>query len=69
MSEQVLFLYFVLPTLVIIGMVGIWGNFSWRDKDAVMLPLSAQPGFFRFWFSITPRYLLGLRTGMEDVAL
>ena len=69
MSEQVLFFAFILPVLAIVGMLAIWGNWIWLGKDGFTLPSSAQPGFFRFWFSLAPRFLVGLHTGMEDITL
>lgn len=69
MSMQMLFFAVILPALAIVGMVAIWGNWIWLGKDGFTLPSAVQPGFFRFWFSVAPRYAIGLRTGMEETAL
>ncbi|MBI4120767.1 MAG: hypothetical protein HY457_00725 [Parcubacteria group bacterium] len=57
----------LMSVFILVAMVGIWNNWIWVRKDGNML--TDCPGFFRFWFIITPRYLLGMKTGMEDVTL
>jgi hypothetical protein len=68
-SEKVLMLGFVLPAMFAIGMLGIWNNWIWIGKGGYNLSQNQKPGFFRFWFSIAPRYLLGMKTGMENITL
>ena len=62
-------LVFVLVVVVVIGLIGIWNNWIWIGKDGFNLPYKLQPSFFRFWFSIVPRNILGLKTGMENITL
>lgn len=47
-------------TMVIVGMLAIWGNWIWIGKDGYSLPVRLTPGFFRFYLVIIPRFLLGL---------
>ncbi|MBI4118489.1 MAG: hypothetical protein HY455_03075 [Parcubacteria group bacterium] len=62
-GDQVVF-SLIMAMAVVVGMVSIWGYWIWIGKDGYML--IERPGFFRFWFVITPRYFLGMKTGMEN---
>ena len=59
----------VAVVAVVGGLGGIWNNWIWIGKDGYNLPYNLRPGFFRFWFSIMPRRILGFKTGMEDIAI
>jgi hypothetical protein len=61
-----LFFWLFLVFLVLVLMLGIWNNWIWIGKDGYNLPSELRPGFFRFWFYVAPRYLLGMRTGMNQ---
>jgi hypothetical protein len=54
---------------IMLCMLSIWVGWTWIGTDGHMLRKDLRPGFFKFWFSITPRFLLGLRTGMEEITL
>ena len=55
--------------LTIVAMMAIWNHWIWIGRDGYNLPDRLRPGFFRFWFVITPSFLLGMKTGMEGVTL
>jgi len=68
-SDAWIYVSALIATGLVCGLGGIWNNWIWIGKDGYNLPLNLQPGFFRFWFSIVPRKILGLKTGMEDITL
>lgn len=46
--------------MTIISMLAIWNNWIWLDENGYNLKQELRPGFFEFWFIITPKYFLGL---------
>ena len=68
-DSEPLVLLSVFVVIAICGLVGVWNNWVWIGKDGYNLPYNLRPGFFKFWFSVMPRWLMRLKTGMEDVTL
>lgn len=69
MSVEFIIFYGFYGFLAVIAMLTTWGYWIWIGKDGYNLPERLRPGFFRFWFVITPRFFLGMKTGMEGVTL
>jgi hypothetical protein len=59
----------VLAIVAVCGLAGIWNNWIWIGKNGYNLPYELRPSFCRFWFSVVPRKIVGLKTGMENITL
>ena len=70
MDAEALIIASALVAIVAVGgLGGVWNNWIWIGKDGHNLSYYLRPGFFRFWFSVIPRKILGLKTGMENITI